>query len=107
MFIKIYEYHIQPDKEQEHLNIQQKAGEIYSRHIDSHSLHLRSKENPSKWMEITRYRDEDEYKRSIDLINQCEEIQELFTEFQSLLTSDKNGIREEDFVVVKERNTIY
>jgi hypothetical protein len=105
MFIKIYEYHIQPDKEQEYLRIQQKAADIYSRHIDSQSIHLKSKEEPSKWMEITRYKNEDEYKRSIKLINQYKEIQELFKEFQSLLVSEKSEIREEDFIVVRERNT--
>jgi heme-degrading monooxygenase HmoA len=105
MFVKIYEYHIQPDKEQEYLNIQQKAGEIYKRHIDAHSLHLKSRDDPSKWMEITRYRDEEEYKRSIVLINQYEEIHELFRGFQSLLASEKSEIREEDFIAVKERET--
>jgi hypothetical protein len=105
MFIKIYEYYIQPDKEQEYLRIQQKAADIYSRHIDSQSLHLKSKDEPSKWMEITRYPNEDEYKRSIKLINQYKEIQELFKEFQSLLVPEKSEIREEDFIVVKERNT--
>jgi hypothetical protein len=103
MFIKVYEYYIQPDKEQEYLNIQQKAGEIYSRYLNVHSLHLKSMDDPSKWMEITRYRDKEEYKKSLDLINQYKEIKELFKEFQSLLASEKREIREEDFTVVKER----
>lgn len=105
MFIKLYEYHIQQDKEQEYLRIQEKAADIYSRHIDSHSFHLKSKDDPSKWMEITRYRNEEEYNRSIGLINQSEEIQQLLNEFQSLLLSEKCEVREEDFTVVKERNT--
>lgn len=103
MFIKVYEYHIQPDKETEYLEIQEKAGEIYSRHIDSHSLHLKSRDDPSKWMEITRYRNEEEYERSIQFINQEEEIQDLFKQFQALLGSEINEIREENFHLVKER----
>lgn len=106
MFIKVYEYHIKPDKEQEYLRIQKKAADIYSRHIDSHSLHLKSKHDPSKWMEITHYRNEEEYKKSIELINQYDEIQQLFREFQSFLISERCEIREEDFTVVKERNTL-
>jgi hypothetical protein len=106
MFIKVYEYHILPDKDKEYLKIQEKAGEIYSRHIDSRTLHLKSMEDPSKWMEITSYRNEEEYEKSIELINQYEEIQELFREFQALLISDENEVREENFHIVKKRGNL-
>ncbi|WP_240189932.1 hypothetical protein [Bacillus sp. P14.5] len=48
-------------------------------------------------MEITKYKSEEEYQRSIGLINEEEEIQELFEELQSLLVSGKEEITEENF----------
>jgi hypothetical protein len=106
MFIKVYEYHIMQHKENEYLKIQERAGEIYSRHINSSSVHLKSSEDPSKWMEITRYKNEEEYERSIQLINRDKEIQDLFTQFQALLVFEKNEIREENFNLVKKRGNL-
>ncbi|WP_228550166.1 hypothetical protein [Salinibacillus xinjiangensis] len=52
-------------------------------------------------MEISKYRDEEEYQKSIDLINKEKEIQELFSAFQSLLVSEKQEINEENFLEKK------
>ncbi|AXI08168.1 hypothetical protein CV093_04100 [Oceanobacillus sp. 143] len=98
MFVKVYQYHIQKDKVEEYLDIQEKTLEIYSRYLDLHTIYLNSKVDDTKWMEIIRYKDEDEYKRSINIINEKKEIQELFESFQSLLVTDNNKIREEDFI---------
>ncbi|XXM71277.1 hypothetical protein ACQ0QQ_16425 [Lysinibacillus sphaericus] len=106
MFVKVYECHILPHKENEYLKIQERAEEIYSRYINSRSLHLKSREDSSKWMEITRYENEEEYERSIQLINQEKEIQDLFKQFQALLVSEKKEIREENFHLVKEKGNL-
>lgn len=105
MFVKVYQYHIQKDKTDEYLAIQEKASKIYGRYIDFHTLYLNSKVDATKWIEITRYKDENEYQKSLDMINQQEEIQELFEAFQSLLVTDKNEISEEDFIEKKEKYT--
>ncbi|TYS16979.1 hypothetical protein FZC78_10125 [Rossellomorea vietnamensis] len=101
MFVKVYQYHIQPEKEDAYLKIQEKASEIYSRYVDAETFYLQSIGDNSKWMEITRYKSEVEYQRSINLINEEEEIQELFKEFQGLLFSGKEEITEEDFIEKK------
>ena len=102
MFVKIYEYHIQPEKTEEFLSIQERASEIYSKNLNFHTMYINSKKDETKWIEISRYKDEIEYIKSITMINEHREIQELFTRFESLLLTDKNEIREEDFIEKKE-----
>ena len=105
MFVKVYQYHIQKNKVDEYLAIQEKASEIYGRYLDFHTIYLNSKDDATRWIEISRYKDEDEYQKSIDMINEQEEIQELFKAFQSLLVTDKSEISEEDFIEKKEKYT--
>lgn len=102
MFVKIYQYHIQNDRVDEYLAIQEKASKIYGKYIDFHTMYLNSKNDVTKWIEITRYKDEKEYNKSIHIINQHQEIQDLFEEFQSLLLNDKSEISEEDFIERQE-----
>ncbi|MFB5087746.1 hypothetical protein PGC35_11075 [Psychrobacillus sp. PGGUH221] len=98
MYVKIYQYHIQKDKEEEYLYMQQKAIAIYERYLDVHIMFLNSKDDVTKWVEIARYKDEEEYKKSINIINHEKEIKELFTLFQSFLVADKSEIKEEDLI---------
>jgi quinol monooxygenase YgiN len=101
MFVKVYQYHIQNYKVDEYLSIQEKASEIYRGYLDFETIYLQSKEDSTKWMEISKYKDEEEYQKSINLINKEEEIQELFEAFQSLLVSEKKEIIEENFIEKK------
>ncbi|QOR64853.1 nuclear transport factor 2 family protein [Cytobacillus suaedae] len=97
MFVKVYTYHIQHDKVDEYLAIQEKVSKIYNRYLDFQNIYLQCKEDNTKWIEITKYKDEEEYQKCIDLINKDKEIQTLFNAFQSLLVSQKK-ISEEDFI---------
>lgn len=106
MFVKIYHYYIQPDKIEEFLSIQEKALKIYSENINFHTMFINSKEDETKWIEISRYKDEKEYIKSMTIINEQKEVQELFARFQSLLLTDKKEIREEDFIEKKEICTL-
>lgn len=105
MYVKVYQFHLQKDKVEEYLMIQEKASAIYSKYIRFETMYLNSKEDETKWIEITRYKDEIEYNRSIILVNEEQEIHDLFNQFQSLLLSDKNEILEEDFVQIKKKST--
>ncbi|QUG41659.1 hypothetical protein KD050_20750 [Psychrobacillus sp. INOP01] len=102
MFVKIYQYYVQPDKVEEFLSLQEKVSEIYSKSLNFHTMYINSKEDETKWIEITRYKDEIEYVKSMTFINEKKEIQELFARFQSMLLTDKNGISEEDFIEKKD-----
>lgn len=102
MFVKVYEYHIHQESIEEYFRIQQKAGEIYEKYIDVKTTYLQSKEDPSKWMEIAKYESEDAYRKGMALINQEKEIQELFKSFEGILLSEKNGVKDEDFLDIRE-----
>lgn len=105
MFVKMYQYHIKPDKVEEYLYIQERAFEIYSRYLQIHTMYFKSNEDDTKWVEISRYKDEAEYKKNIVLINEHAEIQALFAQFQLLLDSEKTEISEEDFMEMKEMSS--
>ena len=102
MFVKVYEYYIHEEFIEEYYRIQQKAGEIYKKYIDVETTYLQSQEDSSKWMEIAKYESEEDYRRALALINQEKEIQELFKAFEAILLSEKNMIRDEDFMDRKE-----
>ncbi|OCA90350.1 hypothetical protein A8F94_00140 [Bacillus sp. FJAT-27225] len=106
MFVKVYQYHILKDKIDEYLAIQEKVSEIYGRYLEFHTMYLNSKIDATQWIEISRYKDENEYQKCMDLINQQKEIQGLFLEFQTLLVTGKSEICEEDFMEMKETSTI-
>lgn len=101
MFVKMYQYYIQKDKEIEFLAIQEKVSEIYKKHIDFQTTYLQSLKDKTKWFEITKYKDENEYIQCIQKINELEEVQALFHTFQSLLVDGKREISEEDFIEKK------
>ncbi|PLR75381.1 hypothetical protein CU633_21370 [Bacillus sp. V3-13] len=102
MFVKVYQYHIETGKEQEFIEIQEKAAEIYRKYVDFHTAYLKSNDDPTKWMEISWYGSEKIYEKSISIINEQKEIQELYKRFQSVLASDKHEISEENFSQIKE-----
>lgn len=106
MFVKVYQYHIQKDKLAEYKKIQEQASKIYDKYIVSETMYLQSKADETKWMEISKYKDENEYNTSIRLINEQQEIQALFNAFQSILVMEKSEITEEDFFERKVKGLI-
>jgi hypothetical protein len=96
VFVKLYSYHIKSDKEEEYLKIQQEAEGIYSRFIDEKTLHLQSKTDKTKWLEIHIYKNEKIYNDSIQIINQQPEIQVLYKRFLEVITSVEE-MAEEDY----------
>ncbi|ART77175.1 hypothetical protein B4U37_14455 [Sutcliffiella horikoshii] len=97
MFVKVYQYHIQTDKVSKYLSIQKKASDIYRKHLNVNTVYLQSKDDNTKWMEISTYRNEVEYNKTITLINEEEEIIRLYAEFQSLIVSGEE-ISEENYI---------
>ncbi|MCM3090590.1 MULTISPECIES: hypothetical protein [unclassified Cytobacillus] len=94
MCIKLYQYHISPENQQELMQIQRKAGEIYRKYIDVQTKILKSKTDETKWTEISFFKSEDDYLNKMPLINSDPGILELYRRFESLLISEK---REEDY----------
>lgn len=106
MYVKVYVYHIKTDKMNDYFRIQERAGEIYGRYINSQTTYLQSGEDAAKWMEITKYKSEEEYNKSIELINNHKEIQKLFKAFQSVLLESKSEKIEESFTEVMTKTTL-
>ncbi|QDP42229.1 hypothetical protein [Radiobacillus deserti] len=101
MFVKKYEYHIKEDQIEKFLDIQEKAGEIYSQYFHFQTMYLQHKHDSTKWMEITRYNSEVEYKKCMEMMKGNKELKELYESFQHLLLN-QNEMIEEEFTEVKE-----
>jgi hypothetical protein len=100
VFVKVYRYHIRPNKKNEFLHIQERAAEIYKKHVHYHAVYLQSEDDPGLWLEIQWCRDQDTYRQAMDLINAESGIERLWKEFQLLLDPEKPGIQEECFCQV-------
>lgn len=99
MFVKVYKYRIKPHREQEYLEVQKAAERIYETFVEKQSAHLKSKEDDSTWMEIHWYKDEPTYNQAIRLIDEQEELKQLYRRFMDIVLSDEI-VREEDYVQV-------
>jgi hypothetical protein len=99
MFVKIYHYHIPKEKTEEFLKIQERAAELYGRYVEFETSYLHDKDDETKWLEVTRYKDEDVYRSSMKLLDKEEELHTLFKDFNSLLISE---IKEEDYLEMNQ-----
>ncbi|WP_213367183.1 hypothetical protein [Mesobacillus boroniphilus] len=99
MFIKIYSYHIKSDKLQDYLEIQEEADRIYSIYTDSKILHLQSKDDETKWVEIQIYKTEQFYYETIQIIDQQPEIQVLYKRFLEVIISHEE-ISEDNYQLI-------
>lgn len=99
MFIKIYSYHIKSDKLQDYLEIQEEADRIYSRVLDKETLHLQSKSDMTKWLELHIYKNENIYNETIQIINQQPEIQVLYKRFLEVIISHEE-ISEDNYQLI-------
>ncbi|WP_226577471.1 antibiotic biosynthesis monooxygenase [Halobacillus litoralis] len=97
MYVKVYTYHVQPDKTSEFLDILKQAQAIYEREISTEMTVLQSKDDPAKWMEISRYNSEETYRKGMEQLEGDEEIRKLFIAFQSVLIPEKNDVQEGSF----------
>lgn len=96
MFVKVYTYHIQPAHEEDFLKVQAVAEAIYSKFTARRTIYLKSKEEQTKWMEMQFYKDEDTFIESIKILNEQEELKDLYKKFLSVLDAKKEA-KEEDF----------
>jgi hypothetical protein len=106
MFVKIYHYHIRPDKTEEFLRIQERASKIYRKYISYRCVYLRDRDNPGLWLEIQWCCDEDTYRSAMDSINAEPEIERLWQEFQALLDPSDRTIREEYYEQVHSEDNL-
>ena len=99
MFVKIYEYNIEKDKEVFFLEIQEKAVQIYKEYLSCDVMYLKSINDETMWLEISRFSSQEEYLIGIQKVNNEPVIIELYEQFESCLVPEKQNIRESDFVM--------
>jgi hypothetical protein len=106
MFVKAYRYRVQADKAEEYLTIQERAGQIYKKHVRYRSVYLRSEDDPGLWMEIHWYTDEKTYRRAMDLINCEPAINQLWLELKAVLDPDDPEIHEEYYEQIRSEDSL-
>jgi hypothetical protein len=106
MFVKVYHYHIRPGKTGEFLDIQERTGRIYQKHVAYRAVHLQKLDDPHQWLEIHWYPNEAVYRRSMDLINSEPEIKQLWQEFQALLHPEDKTISEEYYNQIRSEDSL-
>ncbi len=106
MFVKVYRYRIKPDKTEEFLEIQQRAGQIYQKHVTYRAVHLQKQGEPGQWMEIHWYPDEAAYHRSMELVDSEPEIKRLWQKFQALLDPTDKTVNEEYFAQIRSEDNL-
>lgn len=95
MLLKLYSYHVHPDRIQDMLAIQQQASHVYARHVACRFALLRHREDRSRWLEIQWFPDEQSYKNGMEAVDADPEISELWEAFQETLDPDDRAITEE------------
>lgn len=99
MFLKIYEYHIKKDKEAFFFEIQEKVVQIYNEYLSCNVMYLKSIDDETMWLEISRYGSQEEYLIGIQKVNNEPAIKELYKQFELCLVPEKQNIRESDFTM--------
>lgn len=99
MYVKMYTYHVRPERVNDYLIIQKRADLIYSKFVLKHSFHLNNRDEPSKWVEIHQYESEEHYREAITKINTEQEMNELFVQFLDVLIPH-TAIVEEDYRLI-------
>ena len=96
MFVKVYEYYIKENEEARFLEIQEEAARIYKRYLNCEISYLKSCDHDEKWLEISRYSSEEEYKVGISKMDKEPVIKELYQQFKSCLVLGA-GVKENNY----------
>lgn len=105
MFVKMYQYYIHPEKTEQFWAVQKKPNSLYTKYVQYRVHFLRDEKNPSRWLEIQYYPNQESYEKGQRLVNEDQEIKELWKAFQSVLDPRYQIIQEEQFSSVElDRN---
>ena len=100
---KIYEYHIKEDKEEFFIEIQRQVSHIYKEVLNCEIMYFKNINDETKWMELSKYRSEDEYFNGIHKINNDPDVQKLIEHFDSCLVPEKKDIKESNYILKFKR----
>jgi hypothetical protein len=97
MFIKIYSYRVDPDKAEDMLSVQKRAGQLYAQYVTSRFALFRNRDDPSHWLEIQWYADEHAYNDAVTTINADAQTHQLWQEFRETLDPPGQTIGEDAY----------
>ncbi|WP_028546978.1 hypothetical protein [Paenibacillus taiwanensis] len=95
MFIKIYRYYVQPSQLNKCLTIVDRSDQIYKTVVDYTMLHVRCEEEPTKFVEIQMYENEQVYEAAMDILNRNVELESLYQQFMAILDPQRPKVYEE------------
>lgn len=88
MFAATYQYIVPNDKTREYIELERKAIEIYKEHGCLDVEIYRDAQDPTRWMEINRYRDRAHYGEVVAAVDSDPRMEPLFEEFMGLIKSE-------------------
>jgi hypothetical protein len=95
-FVNVYRYRLRADAVHRCLEAWRSAHAIYARHLPGSSVvFFRSREDPSAWLEVATYPDENAYRRAFPAVNADPELRALWAEIEAALAEPV--VREEAF----------
>lgn len=92
MFIVTYSYKVPKAKVREYLNLHRKVKAIYFKHGCLSYEIFENAEKDGKWMEIERFRNKSHFKRTLARVDKDPKIRELFSQFCSIISIEKNPV---------------
>ena len=95
MFVRICRYRVLPTMVNRFLAVQERAHDIYRKHVPERTAYYQSTSDPQQWVEIHHYASEEACHRSSLRISQEPEIVALWQEFQATLDPSFPTIIEE------------
>ncbi len=95
MFVTTFRYRVRPEKLGDYLDVQRRAGEIYSQFVPNPPTFLQSAHDPCQWLELHWYADEATYKLVRLQLSQHPDIPSLWQAFQATLDGEFPGFLEE------------
>lgn len=89
MFIVVYHYKVPPEKAREYVLLERRAMEICLEHGCLGIELYRDAKDPSHWMEIERFRDEEHYMKVKEAVEGDERMKRLYEEFTNLIDVER------------------
>ncbi|TLS37262.1 hypothetical protein [Pseudalkalibacillus caeni] len=96
-FMKLYRFHVPPQNLERYFEINANTAHIYNYYIDSKTVHLQCKSNPTEIVQLQFYKDYEAYEKAMESVNNEPEITLLWDQFTSILEPAQNKIEEKNY----------
>ena len=98
LFIVVYHYHVPPERAKEYVLLERRAVEICLEHGCLAIELYRDAEDPSHWMEIEHFRDEEHYLKVKEAVEGDERMKRLYEELTNLIDVERCHVEKETYL---------